>query len=247
MPEAGSISFAIAFAAGFLSFVSPCVLPLLPSYISFITGLSVEQLTSGEDTVRVKRIVLVNSLLFIAGFSTIFVALGASASAVGNLLLTHQDVIAKVGGVIVILFGLYVMGIIKPAWLMGDKRVHMDNKPKGYTGSYLVGMAFAAGWTPCVGPILGAILLMAGTSDDMFEGMFLLSWYSLGVGLPFLLTSLALNRFMERFKSLSRYMRTVSVASGMFLIFIGILIYFDAMTVIAAFFTEHGIGYTPSL
>lgn len=247
MPETGSISLFIAFSAGFLSFVSPCVLPLLPSYVSFITGLSLDQLTSGEDAARVKRVVLVNSLLFIAGFSTIFVLLGASANVVGHLLLSHQRAVTRAGGVIIVLFGLYVMGVIKPRWLMTDKRVHMDRKPRGYIGSYLVGMAFAAGWTPCVGPILGAILLMASTAEGMTQGMVLLAAYSLGVGAPFFVTSLALNTFLARFTAFSRHMRTVSIASGVFLIFVGVLMIFDAFTVISAFFTAHGIGWTVEL
>ncbi|MFQ5509861.1 MAG: cytochrome c biogenesis CcdA family protein [Leptospirillia bacterium] len=244
MPDTGSISLFIAFSAGFLSFVSPCVLPLLPSYVSFITGLSIEQLTDAEDTARVKRIVLVNSLLFVAGFSTIFMLLGASATFLGHLLLAYQNIVSKVAGIIVIVFGLYVMGVFKGGWMMADKRVHLDNKPKGYIGSYLVGLAFAAGWTPCVGPILGGILLMASTSEGMLYGMVLLASYSLGLGLPFLLTSLALNTFMSRFTAFSRHMRTVSIVSGVLLICIGILIFFNAFTLISSFFTSYGIGWT---
>lgn len=247
MPDTGSISFFIAFAAGFLSFVSPCVLPLLPSYVSFITGLSMDQLTSGEDTARVKRLVLINSVVFILGFSTIFVLLGASATYAGKFLLTYQTLIARVGGVVIVLFGLYVMGAIQPRWLMADKRVHMDRKPKGYVGSYFVGMAFAAGWTPCVGPILGTILLMASTTEGVFHGMVLLGWYSLGLGVPFLATSLALNTFLTRFTAFSRHMRTISIVSGLFLIVIGLMIFFDIFTLLATFFTDYGIGYTPEL
>ena len=247
MPDTGSISFFIAFAAGFLSFVSPCVLPLLPSYVSFITGLSMDQLTSGEDTARVKRLVLINSVLFVLGFTTIFVLLGASATYAGKFLLTYQNTISKVGGVVIVLFGLYVMGAIQPRWLMSDKRVHMDRKPKGYVGSYFVGMAFAAGWTPCIGPILGTILLMASTAEGVFHGMFLLVSYSLGLGVPFLVTSLALNTFLTRFSAFSRHMRTISIVSGLFLIAIGLMIFFDMFTLLATFLTDYGIGYTPKL
>lgn len=247
MTEAGSVSLFIAFAAGFLSFVSPCVLPLLPSYVSFITGLSMDQLTGGRETVHVKRIVLVNSALFVAGFSTVFVGLGASATLAGRFLMTYQGVLTRVAGVIIILFGLYVMGAIQPRWLMADKRVHLDRKPRGYVGSYLVGTAFAAGWTPCVGPILGAILLMASTSEGVGHGMLLLTAYSLGLALPFFATSLALNTFLERFAALSRHMRTVSLVSGAFLVVVGILIFLDAFTLFSAFLTEHGIGWTIEL
>lgn len=247
MTEAGSISLFIAFAAGFLSFVSPCVLPLLPSYVSFITGLSMDQLTSGHETARVKRIVLANSALFIAGFSTVFVGLGASATLAGRFLLTYQGTLTRVAGVVIVLFGLYVMGAIKPRWLMADKRVHLDRKPRGYVGSYLVGTAFAAGWTPCVGPILGAILLMASTSEGVGQGVLLLTAYSLGLALPFFATSLALNTFLERFTAFSRHMRTISVVSGVFLVAVGVLIFLDAFTVFSAFLTEHGIGWTIDL
>jgi cytochrome c-type biogenesis protein len=245
--DAHSVTLLIAFAAGVLSFVSPCVLPLLPSYVSFITGLSMDQLTGGEETPRVKRIVLVNSGLFVAGFSTVFVGLGASATFVGRFLLTYQGTLTRVAGVIIILFGLYVMGAIHPRWLMADRRVHLDRKPRGHLGSYLVGTAFAAGWTPCVGPILGAILLMASTSEGVLHGMVLLTAYSLGLGLPFLATSLALNTFLERFTALSRHMRTISLVSGGFLVVVGVLIFLDAFTVFSAFLTEHGIGWTIEL
>ncbi len=239
----GSISLFLAFAGGFLSFVSPCVLPLLPSYVTFITGLSLDQLTDSEDTARVKRIVLVNSLMFIAGFSTIFVALGASATYVGQFLMTYQAVVAKVAGVVIVIFGLYVMGVLKISWLMSDKRMHMEGKPKGYTGSYLVGMAFAAGWTPCVGPILGSILLMAGTADGIGQGVLLLTFYSLGLGLPFFITALAMNTFLEKFARFSRYMRVVTIISGLLLIVIGLMIFFDVFTILSAWLTSHGIGW----
>jgi cytochrome c-type biogenesis protein len=245
--EAGSISLFIAFAAGFLSFVSPCVLPLLPSYVSFVTGLSLEQLTGGEETARVKRTVLVNSLLFILGFSTVFVLLGATATLAGKFLITYQKPLTRVAGVIIILCGLYVMGALKPRWLMADKRVHLEHKPRGYVGSVLVGMAFAAGWTPCVGPILGAILLMASTAGGVAHGMLLLSAYSLGLGLPFFVTSLALNTFLARFSAFSRYMRAITVASGVFLVAVGVLIFVDAFTIFATFLTQHGIGWTIDL
>jgi cytochrome c-type biogenesis protein len=247
MDEAGSVSLAIAFAAGFLSFVSPCVLPLLPSYVSFVTGLSLEQLTDGEEAARVKRKVLANSLLFILGFSTIFVILGASATLVGQFLVTYQRPLAKVAGVVIILCGLYVMGALKPRWLMADRRVHLDKKPGGYVGSVLVGMAFAAGWTPCVGPILGAILLMASTTGGVAHGVLLLSAYSLGLAAPFFATSLALNTFLARFSAFSRHMRTVSVVSGVFLIAVGVLIFANAFTLFATFLTQHGIGWTIDL
>jgi cytochrome c-type biogenesis protein len=247
MSQAGSVSLFVAFAAGFLSFVSPCVLPLLPSYVSFLTGLSMDQLTGGEETGRVRRLVLLNSALFVAGFTTVFVGLGASATLVGQFLLTYQGALTRVAGAVIVLFGLYVMGAIQPRWLMADKRVHLDRKPPGFVGSYLVGMAFAAGWTPCVGPILGAILLMASTAEGTGHGMLLLTAYSMGLAVPFFATALALNTFMARFAAFSRHMRTVSVVSGVFLVAVGVLIFLDAFTVFSSFLTQHGIGWTIDL
>ncbi len=243
MLDSGSISLLVAFSAGFLSFVSPCVLPLLPSYVTFITGLSMEQLTSGEDAARVKRIVLINSVLFALGFTTIFVGLGASATYVGQWLLTYQTVLNKVAGGIIVIFGLYVMGVFKFRWMAADKRLHLDQRPKGYIGSYFVGMAFAAGWTPCVGPILGSILLMAAQADTVGEGMGLLAVYSAGLAVPFLATSLALNWFLNRFSAFSKHMRTVSIVSGLLLISVGLMIFFNVFSLVSAFLTEHGIGW----
>jgi cytochrome c-type biogenesis protein len=243
MGDAGSISLLIAFAGGFLSFVSPCVLPLLPSYVTFITGLSLDQLTHSEDPARVKRIVLLNSLCFVGGFSTIFVGLGASATYAGQFLMSYQAYLGKVAGVVIVLMGLYVMGVIKASWLMSDKRVHMEGKPKGYTGSYLVGMAFAAGWTPCVGPILGSILLLAGTTEGVGHGMLLLFVYSLGLAVPFMVMSLALNSFLEKFTAFSRYMRWVTIASGILLIIIGLMMFFDMFTIFSAQLVDYGIGW----
>jgi len=192
--------------------------------------------------------VLINTALFVLGFSTIFVALGASATFMGRFLLTYQGVVTKVAGAVIVLFGLYVMGLLKPPrWLGADKRVHLNARPKGYIGSYLVGMAFAAGWTPCVGPILGAILLMAGTAGGVGHGVVLLSAYSLGLGLPFFVTALALNTFMARFPAISRHMRTISLVSGAFLIAVGVMIFLDMFTLVSAFLVSHGIGWDVTL
>ena len=193
------VSLFIAFAAGLLSFVSPCVLPLVPSYITYITGLTLEELTSDTERARVRGTIILNSLLFIAGFSAVFIAFGASASLAGQLLLTYQDFIRKLGGVLIIVFGLYVMGLLKLKFLMADKRMHFTSRPAGYVGSFLIGVAFAAGWTPCVGPILGTILLYASTTDSMLTGVKLLTSYSLGIGLPLFITALAIDSFLNYF------------------------------------------------
>ena len=154
------ISLLAAFTAGLLSFVSPCVLPLVPSYISYITGLSVEQLADAAERQRQRKPIVLNSLIFIAGFSTVFIAFGASASLIGQMLITYQDYIRKIGGLLIIMFGLYLLGVLNLGFLTSEKRLHFRNRPAGYLGSFLIGVAFAAGWTPCVGPVLAGILLL---------------------------------------------------------------------------------------
>ena len=237
------ISLLIAFAAGLLSFVSPCVLPLVPSYITYITGLTLEELTSQTERKRVRSVIVINSLLFIAGFSIVFVAFGASASLAGQVLVTYQDFIRKLGGVLIVVFGLYVMGVLKLKFLMIEKRVHLQTRPAGYIGSVLVGVAFAAGWTPCVGPILGTILVYASTSDSMLTGVKLLSSYSLGIGLPLFVTALAVDSFLNYFKKIRAYMYGISVASGIFLVLVGVMIYTNSLTLLTSLLERNGIGW----
>ena len=244
MQATQNMSFFIAFSAGFLSFVSPCVLPLVPSYVSYITGLSLEELTSPEGKARARKMAMKNSLMFILGFSTIFIFFGASATFMGQFFLSNQAIIRKIGGVLIIFFGLYIMGLIKPALLMRDARFHFQNKPAGYIGSYLVGVAFGAGWTPCVGPILGSILLYASTTGSVFIGIQLLAIYSLGLGLPLFLSSLGVQTFLVYFKKTSRHLRYVSGASGLFLVAVGLMIFTNSLTRLTSFFTEIGIGWT---
>lgn len=238
------VSLFAAFSAGLLSFVSPCVLPLVPSYLSYITGLSVEELANAEERERFRRAIVVNSLLFIAGFSSVFIAFGASASLVGQLLYEYQDVIRKVGGVLIIIFGLYLLGIFKARIFMAEHRLfHFESRPVGYIGSFLIGTAFAAGWTPCVGPVLGAILAYASTTDSMKDGVVLLATYSVGLGLPFLLTALGVDRFLSYFKKIRAYLGSVSVASGGVLVLVGALLYADSLTLITSFLDRNGIGW----
>jgi cytochrome c-type biogenesis protein len=241
--HAPHISLFIAFAAGLLSFVSPCVLPLVPSYITYITGLTLEELTTQTERKGVRAIIIANSLLFIAGFSIVFIAFGASASLVGQLLVTYQDFIRKLGGVLIVVFGLYIMGILKIKFLMAEKRMHLKSRPAGYVGSVLVGVAFAAGWTPCVGPILGTILVYASTTDSMLTGVELLSSYSLGIGLPLFITALAVDSFLNYFKKVRAYMYGISVASGIFLVLVGVLIYTNSLTLLTGILERHGIGW----
>jgi cytochrome c-type biogenesis protein len=226
--EASHVTYLVAFSAGLFTFVSPCVFPLIPAYICFITGLSLAELTDGEKRSVLRKVTVANSLSFILGFSIIFVALGASVTLLGQFLLEYQTLLTKVGGVLIIVFGLFITGLLRLDFLSREKRVHLRVKPAGYLGSLLVGATFALGWTPCVGPILSAILLYASTSKSLTAGILLLGAYSLGLGLPFFLSALALNSFLIYFDKARKYIRAFSVVSGIFLIVIGILILTDA-------------------
>lgn len=244
MEPSGNMSFFIAFSAGFLSFISPCVLPVVPSYISYITGLSLEELTSQEGKARAREMAIKNSILFIMGFSTIFIFFGASATFMGQFFLSNQNIIRQIGGVFIIFFGLYIMGLFKLSFLARDKRFHFKSKPAGYLGSYLVGAAFGAGWTPCVGPILGSILLYASTAGSVTIGIQLLAVYSLGLGLPLFLSALGVQSFLLTFKKTARYMGWINGASGAFLIAVGLLIFTNSLTRLTSFFTQIGFGWT---
>jgi len=237
------VSFPLAFLAGIMSFLSPCVLPLLPSYVSFITGVSFEDLTTGADRRKIRYLTITNSLTFILGFSTVFVALGASSSAVGKFMFEYQEWIRIGGGILIIVFGLFVAGFLKMDFLMRDKKVHLSGKPAGYVGTFLVGMTFAAGWTPCIGPILGTILLYASSQGSAFYGFKLLAVYSLGLALPFFISSLAMNSFLSYSKKLMRYMRVIMIISGLLLILFGILLLTNRVREFTGFLPDFGIKF----
>jgi len=220
--QLNEVSLLAAFLAGVVSFVSPCVLPLVPSYVTFITGLSFDELTASEQGPRVRRLTLVHSLAFILGFSIVFVALGATATAAGQFLRTYQDTLRVVGGTLIVLFGVYLTGLLPIPFLSRERKIHLTGKPLGVLGSVLVGITFAAGWTPCIGPILASILLYASTAKTVGTGILLLSVYSLGLGVPFLLASLGMNSFLAASKSLRPSLRTIEVISGVVLIAFGI-------------------------
>lgn len=237
------ISLLAAFSAGLLSFVSPCVLPLVPSYISYITGLSVEQLTDVSERAKFKKAIVLNSLLFIAGFSAVFIAFGASASLLGQVLVTYQDYIRRIGGVLIVVFGLYLLGVLNLNFLKMEHRYQFRNRPAGYLGSFFIGVAFAAGWTPCVGPVLGSILLYAGTTDSLIDGIMLLTSYSLGLGLPLFLTALGVDRFLAYFREVRAYLWGVSTVSGVLLVVVGVMIYANSLTMVTSFLERYGIGW----
>ena len=238
-----NISLVAAFSAGLLSFVSPCVLPLVPSYISYVTGLSIEQLTDSTARSKLKKTIVVNALLFIGGFSAVFISFGASASFIGQALVTYQDVVRRIGGIVIVVFGLYLLGILNISFLKMEHRFQFRSRPAGYVGSFLIGVAFAAGWTPCVGPVLGTILLYASTTESMMNGVLLLTSYSLGLGVPLFVTALGVDRFLAYFKQARMYLWGVSTVSGVMLIVVGVMIYANSLTMITGFLERAGIGW----
>ena len=237
-----NVTLFAAFVAGLLSFVSPCVLPLIPGYLSFVSGVSLEEMRGGDDaqgTARARGKVLLSSLGFICGFTLVFVSLGASASAVGEFLMSRLSILGKVAGAIIILFGLHMMGVLKIGWLYNEKRVQTQKKPAGPLGAVVVGIAFAFGWTPCIGPILAAILAIAASKDTVWQGIELLLAYSLGLGIPFLITSLAINQFFAVFARIRKHYRAIEVASGVLLIAVGVLMMTNRLTVIAQYLSPY--------
>lgn len=238
-----NVTLFAAFFAGLLSFVSPCVLPLVPGYLSFVSGVTLEEMRAGADTVSarkpVRRQVFISSLAFVLGFSLVFIALGASASAVGQFLMERLTLLGKIAGVVIILFGLHLAGLLRIDWLYAEKRVQTQKKPTGPIGALLVGVAFAFGWTPCIGPILAAILTVAAAQETITQGVQLLGVYSLGLGVPFLAASLAVNQFFTAFARVRRYYHAIEMASGALLVVIGVLIFTNRFTIIAQYLTPY--------
>ena len=230
----GGVSLAAAFTAGLVSFLSPCVLPLVPGYISMVSGASVDELKS-EDNSRVLGKVLLHSLLFIAGFSVVFISLGASATWLGHVLLSRMSLLYKIAGIIIIIFGLHLTGIFRIGFLYRDKRFHSAGKPATALGAFLIGLAFAFGWTPCIGPILAAILGLAASQDTIRAGIFLLALYSLGLAVPFLLTSLGINKFLKFYNRFRVHLHQVEVFSGAILIVLGVMIFTNQFTRLAGY------------
>lgn len=228
----GNLGVLVAFAAGMLSFLSPCVLPLVPSYVTFITGMTL------EDLQQTKRETLLHALTFVVGFSLIFLALGAGATVFGQLMLRYREWISRVGGVLIIVFGLYLLGILNLGFLAKDTRLHLKNKPLGYFGTLVVGIAFGAGWSPCIGPILGAILTMAANEADLQRGLLLLFAYSAGLAVPFLLAALMVDRFLALFAKVRTQMIWVNRFAGALLILVGILMVTDRFTMMASWLQD---------
>ena len=222
-----------SFTAGIISFLSPCVLPLVPGYVSLISGVGVEELQSQDS--KLMRKVMLNSTAFILGFSVVFITLGALATSVGQLLALYKPKIAIAAGVIIILFGLHLTGIFKIRALYSDKRLHSVKGGDTPWGAFVIGFAFAFGWTPCVGPILGAILTFAGNQDSLTKGIILLAIYSAGLAVPFLLTSLLLEKFLKFYGRFRVFMHGLEVFSGVLLIVLGALLVFGHFTILSSY------------
>ncbi len=232
-----NVSLTAAFLAGVASFLSPCVLPLVPGYLSVISGASVEELKTAGRTEGLLSKVLFHSVLFIIGFSIVFISLGASATWLGVALQARLPLLLRIGGVVVILFGLHMTGLLRIGLLYRDARIHTSTERKSASavGSLLMGLAFAFGWTPCIGPILGAILVVASTKQSIGQGVMLLGVYSLGLAVPFLLTSIGLTQFMGFYRGFRKHLHTVEVVSGVVLIVIGTLLVTNQFTRLAGY------------
>jgi len=210
-----------SFLAGIATFLSPCILPLIPAYFSFITGYSLEELKESEKNFRP---LILNTLFFVFGFTVIFTLLGASATYLGNLLAEKRNLLRLIGGLVIIVLGIHLTGTYRFKFLYQEKRIHLRSKPLRYIGSFIAGLAFASGWTPCVGPILSSILILASNQETVLKGMLLLFVYSLGLGVPFLLVVLAVNRFLLLFAKMKKFIRATEIIAGVILIFLGILL-----------------------
>lgn len=217
------LTVGIAFLAGLVSFVSPCVLPLVPAYLSFLTGSSVEELRESAS-IDARAHAVSHALAFVAGFTLVFVALGASASAIGGALLANREIIARVGGVVVIVLGLQMVGILRWRLLAMDKRLHVQSDRRSLATSGIVGIAFAAGWSPCIGPILAAILALASQENGVLQGAWLLFVYSMGLAVPFLATALAVGTVLPALNRIKRFMPAIEMAAGVFMILTGVVL-----------------------
>jgi cytochrome c-type biogenesis protein len=235
-----TVEIPTAILAGLLSFLSPCVLPLIPGYLSFISGVSVEELTSGKRSKDQFRNLLLNTIFFVLGFSAVFVSLGAGASGIGQWLRENLNLFNKIAGALVFVFGLHVTGIIKLKFLNYEKRMNFSGQPKkkGVLGSALIGIAFAFGWTPCIGPILGTILTLAAQQGSVNQGVFLLLFYSAGLGIPFILTALLFNYLIGTFGFIKRHFRAVEIVSGGLLMIVGVMIFFNLLQRISTFLLD---------
>ena len=239
MTDAGAVSLGVAFLAGLVSFLSPCVLPLVPGYVTFITGLTLEDLTTAGRAAARRR-AAIHASLFVLGFTLVFVALGATPTALGATLRRSLPLLQQVGGVVIALFGLSLLGVLRLPTLMRERRVYLAKKPAGIFGSVLVGIAFGAGWTPCVGPVLATILLYAGMHGSMERGMLLLAAYALGLGIPFWIAAVAINWYLAGARRLMRWLRPIELVAGVLLVTIGVLMFTGHFALLSSYLAGFG-------
>lgn len=232
------IGFGYAFLAGILSFVSPCVLPIVPPYLAYLAGVSFSELSGDDVPEGTAKRVIISSIIFVLGFSTVFVALGATASIIGQTLAQYFSILSKIAGLLIIVMGLHFLGIFKIGLLYREARVDVAKKPAGYLGSYVMGLAFAFGWTPCVGPVLATILFVAGSEDTVIRGAGLLAVYSFGIGLPFILAAVFISRFLKWANRFKKHMGMIEKAMGLLLVITGILFLTGSMAYIAQWLLE---------
>jgi len=227
---AQNITYHTAFLAGLLSFFSPCILPLIPAYFTLITGFTLDELT-GDDTKNIRRKVVLSTVAYILGFSTVFIILGASASLVGQMIQTYQSSIRIIGGHIICILGFHLIGVIRISGLDFEKRVHIHQKPLHFMGTFIIGMAFGAGWSPCIGPILGSIFILAANQNSVGQGILLLTLYSAGLALPFLVISFSIQSLLTWLSRTRQFIKYVNTISGALLIIIGILLIINKLQI----------------
>ena len=218
-----AISYPAAFTAGLLSFLSPCVLPLIPAYFTFITGFSLEELTEYRNS-EIRKKVFLSTILFVSGFSLVFILMGASASYLGGLIYNYRELIRIIGGIFIIILGVHLTGIIHFRGLDFEKRINMEKKPLHFFGTFIVGMAFGAGWSPCIGPLLGSIIIIAGSQETVWQGIVLLAIYSAGLAIPFIIMSVFINFLLIFIKKASRVLQYVNTVAGILLIIVGLIL-----------------------
>ncbi len=246
MSDPATVSFGLAFLAGLVSFASPCVLPLVPSYVTFVTGMTLDELTAqGRDAAR--RRAALHAALFVLGFTLVFVSLGATATAIGATLRRSLPLLERIGGIVIVAFGLYMLGWLRLPGLMRERRMQLSSKPAGLVGSVLVGVAFGAGWTPCVGPVLASILLYAGTATTVVRGMLLLGAYALGLGVPFFVAAVAFNWYLAGAQRLRRWLRPIEMGAGALMVAVGLLLFTGKFTILSQFFAGFGQFFHPGI
>jgi cytochrome c-type biogenesis protein len=236
------ISYAAAVGGGLISFLSPCVLPLVPAYLCLVAGTSLDQLVDldGDETIRkgINWQVVSMAVVFVLGFSTVFILLGASASIINRLIIEHLELLSKIAGAVIILFGIHMTGLVRIPFLYREARFNTIDKPQNWFGSYVIGLAFGFGWTPCIGPILGTILALAASESSLGYGVSLLAVYSLGLGIPFILAAFAMNTFLKFMRRFRKYFQVIEIGTGLILVATGVLIFSGQFQLLAYWFLE---------